>query len=114
MKLGEGGEAFFIFETTDEIPASLQTSPLVSPSASPKIRSEENLPTSLQEPEYLDLERSATDGVNQDSKESSTLPIMSRVTRASSDLGTGLPVLSTKSDIYTLNRYTHPAVPIAR
>jgi phosphatidate phosphatase LPIN len=31
MKLGEGGEAFFVFETSDTIPQSLQTSPLVSP-----------------------------------------------------------------------------------
>ncbi|KAH8432242.1 putative lipin Smp2 [Aspergillus melleus] len=106
MKLGEGGEAFFIFETTDEIPASLQTSPLVSPSTSPKVRSEENLPASLQEPEYLDLERSSTMGINQDSKASSTLPIMSRVTRASSDLGTLTP-LSRSPDDSHLGRSRH-------
>lgn len=35
MKLGEGGEAFFVFETTDNVPQSMQTSPLVSPVASP-------------------------------------------------------------------------------
>lgn len=86
MKLGEGGEAFFVFETTDEIPASLQTSPLVSPTASPKMRSEENLPSSLQEPEYLDLDRSS--GIHaQDAKSESNIPLMSRATRASSDLG---------------------------
>ncbi|CAI4218642.1 unnamed protein product [Parascedosporium putredinis] len=33
MKLGEGGEAFFVFETTDTIPASLQTSPISSPAS---------------------------------------------------------------------------------
>ncbi|KAJ1327901.1 lipin, N-terminal conserved region [Microdochium nivale] len=33
MKLGEGGEAFFVFETTETIPQSLQTSPLASPRA---------------------------------------------------------------------------------
>lgn len=37
MKLGEGGEAFFVFETTDNIPQALQTSPLASPSASPQM-----------------------------------------------------------------------------
>ncbi|KAJ5247092.1 hypothetical protein N7468_002075 [Penicillium chermesinum] len=58
MKLGEGGEAFFVFETTDEIPASLQTSPLVSPAGSPKVPSEE-FPQSLQEPDYLDLGKTA-------------------------------------------------------
>jgi phosphatidate phosphatase LPIN len=36
MKLGEGGEAFFVFETSADIPAELQTSPLSSPVASPE------------------------------------------------------------------------------
>lgn len=52
MKLGEGGEAFFVFETTDNIPQSLQTSPLVSPMASPPLNAQQ---TDLQEPESLDL-----------------------------------------------------------
>lgn len=64
MKLGEGGEAFFVFETTDEIPASLQTSPLVSPAGSPRHRSEENLPDALQEPDYLDLDKSSSECAN--------------------------------------------------
>ncbi|GES59379.1 nuclear elongation and deformation protein 1 [Aspergillus terreus] len=92
MKLGEGGEAFFVFETTDEIPASLQTSPLVSPTASPKMRSEESLPSSLQEPEYLDLDRSSPGGGTLDTKSDSNVPIMSRPTRASSDLGAITPL----------------------
>jgi phosphatidate phosphatase LPIN len=79
MKLGEGGEAFFVFETTEEIPASMQTSPLVSPAASPKIQSEENLAPSLQEPEYLDLDQS---------KGAVHPPLVSRGARATSDLGT--------------------------
>jgi phosphatidate phosphatase LPIN len=52
MKLGEGGEAFFVFETTDNIPQSLQTSPLVSPMASPPLSAQQ---TELQELESLDL-----------------------------------------------------------
>lgn len=36
MKLGEGGEAFFVFETAEDVPEALQTSPLVSPASSPK------------------------------------------------------------------------------
>lgn len=57
MKLGEGGEAFFVFETSDNIPEALQTSPLVSPASSPS-----SMPTdgedlsSLSEPDFLDLE----------------------------------------------------------
>lgn len=38
MKLGEGGEAFFVFETSAAVPEALQTSPLVSPVTSPTAR----------------------------------------------------------------------------
>jgi phosphatidate phosphatase LPIN len=38
MKLGEGGEAFFVFETSAAIPAELQTSPIASPASSPEQR----------------------------------------------------------------------------
>ncbi len=55
MKLGEGGEAFFVFETTENIPQSLQTSPLVSPASSPPFPSTRPGTPSLQEPETLDL-----------------------------------------------------------
>ncbi|GFG06541.1 nuclear elongation and deformation protein 1 [Aspergillus udagawae] len=92
MKLGEGGEAFFVFETSDEIPASLQTSPLVSPAASPRTRSEEDLPSSLQEPEFLDLEKSSATAHSQDVKAGSDIPLLSRGVRASSDLGAMTPL----------------------
>ncbi|KAL2141829.1 hypothetical protein VTI28DRAFT_1865 [Corynascus sepedonium] len=55
MKLGEGGEAFFVFETSDTIPKSLQTSPLVSPASSPPLGASQNGQPPLQEPESLDL-----------------------------------------------------------
>ncbi|KAK5663729.1 hypothetical protein OQA88_4160 [Cercophora sp. LCS_1] len=55
MKLGEGGEAFFVFETTDNIPQSLQTSPLVSPASSPPLNAQLSYTSGLQEPETLDL-----------------------------------------------------------
>jgi phosphatidate phosphatase LPIN len=35
MKLGEGGEAFFVFQTEGDIPEDMQTSPIVSPYQSP-------------------------------------------------------------------------------
>ncbi|KAB8260528.1 Lipin/Ned1/Smp2-domain-containing protein [Aspergillus pseudonomiae] len=98
MKLGEGGEAFFVFETSDEIPASLQTSPLVSPTGSPRTRSEENLPGSLQEPDYLDLDRSSSNGNGNEPK---SLPILSRSMRASSDLGTMTPLSGSPGDSST-------------
>jgi len=55
MKLGEGGEAFFVFETSDNIPEDLQTSPLVSPASSPPLPAETSSASGLQEPEFLDL-----------------------------------------------------------
>lgn len=56
MKLGEGGEAFFIFETTQDIPADMQTSPLASPVASPEQKPTETPPNPLlDDPEPLDL-----------------------------------------------------------
>jgi phosphatidate phosphatase LPIN len=62
MKLGEGGEAFFVFETTDNIPQSLQTSPLVSPASSPAssppLDPEQASAAGLQEPEAFELDAS--------------------------------------------------------
>ena len=57
MKLGEGGEAFFVFETSEEIPEDLQTSPLISPATSPPNASAQDLLSSvtLQEPDFLDI-----------------------------------------------------------
>ncbi|KAI8950568.1 LNS2-domain-containing protein [Xylaria longipes] len=58
MKLGEGGEAFFVFETSDKIPQSLQTSPLVSPETSPTLAPAERsgAHSNLQEPDLLQLD----------------------------------------------------------
>ncbi|KAK9460907.1 Lipin/Ned1/Smp2-domain-containing protein [Lipomyces oligophaga] len=57
MKLGEGGEAFFVFETDLDVPSDLLTSPVLSPSisASSSPSAVSSNPGSLQEPEYLDL-----------------------------------------------------------
>ena len=92
MKLGEGGEAFFVFETTENIPAALQTSPPVSPEISPKPQPTEATPSiDLPEPEPLDLAiegaRSRRDTVN-----GSIFPSDLRA-RASNDLGDSTPRL---------------------
>ncbi|KAF1835288.1 nuclear elongation and deformation protein 1 [Decorospora gaudefroyi] len=60
MKLGEGGEAFFVFETTRSIPAEMQTSPIASPAASPEQKPVQ-LPSerAFDEPEPLDLDASS-------------------------------------------------------
>jgi phosphatidate phosphatase LPIN len=62
MKLGDGGEAFFVFETSDNIPEDLQTSPLVSPASSPPLRADTIPSTHLQEPEFLDISTEHTNG----------------------------------------------------
>lgn len=56
MKLGEEGEAFFVFETSDTIPRDLQTSPLVSPASSPPLNPENPSSSELGEPDLLDLD----------------------------------------------------------
>jgi phosphatidate phosphatase LPIN len=56
MKLGDTGEAFFVFETSNEIPEALQTSPLSSPATSPHTGSFDNSEsTELSEPTPLDI-----------------------------------------------------------
>jgi len=56
MKLGDGGEAFFVFETSNDIPEALQTSPLVSPASSPSVSASDRPPSpSLLEPSFLDI-----------------------------------------------------------
>ncbi|CAG7997218.1 unnamed protein product [Penicillium olsonii] len=91
MKLGEGGEAFFVFETTDEIPASLQTSPLVSPAASPRPQSEPDLPPSLQEPDFFDLDK-GNDALSEGAKTPPAMAIKQTKMRANTDLGTITPL----------------------
>ena len=88
MKLGEGGEAFFVFETSDEIPESLQTSPVISPATSPQSLLEQDVASAptLQEPEFLDLN---TDGINDRRRDrvGQVRPILSDASRAKSDYG---------------------------
>lgn len=55
MKLGDGGEAFFVFETEGAVPSDLLTSPVISPTSSP--RGSES-PPPYPEPDFLDLARS--------------------------------------------------------
>ncbi|KAF2177693.1 nuclear elongation and deformation protein 1 [Zopfia rhizophila CBS 207.26] len=61
MKLGEGGEAFFVFQTSAAIPEELQTSPLASPAASPETKPVEPPPNrELPEPEPFDLDNGSS------------------------------------------------------
>ncbi|KAG5438913.1 hypothetical protein PCANB_002243 [Pneumocystis canis] len=51
MKLGDEGDAFFVFSTESDVPEELKTSPVISPSGSPQSSEEQN----LQEPDDFDL-----------------------------------------------------------
>jgi len=87
MKLGDGGEAFFVFETSDEIPEDLQTSPVISPTASPLPPLEDgSSPPLLQEPEYLDLNIEGVNGKGSNASSQPT-PRISPSSRTKSDLG---------------------------
>ncbi|KAG7702231.1 hypothetical protein KL914_005362 [Ogataea haglerorum] len=64
MKLGDGGEAFFVFETDGYIPPDLQTSPVISPVSSPGSSPKSSEPAiayPAEEPEYLDIGEGAND-----------------------------------------------------
>lgn len=59
MKVGDGGEVFFVFETDADVPEELLTSPVISPSSSPSWGQEEG---GDGEPDYLALNDSEKGG----------------------------------------------------
>lgn len=85
MKLGVGGEAFFVFETLDDVPEALQTSPLASPAGSPELKASAPEPPALQEPESFDLEKNALglaqDGASRSKGHSKSTPAASPLQR---------------------------------
>ncbi|KAF3913836.1 Lipin-3 [Orbilia brochopaga] len=86
MKLGEGGEAFFVFETSSDIPEDLQTSPLVSPAASPRPMSPVSDGGSiLENPETFELESSGK------TSSAATSDSVAIPRRAKSDVGSSSP-----------------------
>ncbi|OAP65056.1 hypothetical protein AYL99_01028 [Fonsecaea erecta] len=79
MKLGDGGEAFFVFETSSEIPEGLQTSPLISPANSPPINAAGRPPSpGLSEPTYLDITEAAKGRHTPPISSSAPVPIIRR------------------------------------
>lgn len=96
MKVGEGGEAFFVFETQDSVPEALQTSPPVSPAASPTLHASPPQTPALQEPDPFDLEqpgglppirRIPPRGHGRSTTEGMSIPLPSLARRAQSDTG---------------------------
>ncbi|THW61621.1 LNS2-domain-containing protein, partial [Aureobasidium pullulans] len=100
MKLGEGGEAFFVFETSSSVPEALQTSPLVSPATSPDFKSTSS--SALAEPDSFDLNSlsatlPATPTYNRREHAKSIAainfnPLQSSERRAQSDNGQGISI----------------------
>ncbi|ETN41774.1 uncharacterized protein HMPREF1541_03711 [Cyphellophora europaea CBS 101466] len=77
MKLGDGGEAFFVFETAGDIPEALQTSPLSSPETSPQTvtaDTEGSMP--FPEPTPLDLENGQESETPEIVPSESAIPIL--------------------------------------
>ncbi|KAF4553381.1 putative nuclear elongation and deformation protein 1 [Elsinoe fawcettii] len=96
MKLGEGGEAFFVFETTTSVPEAMQTSPLVSPAQSPEMRPSSPDAPALPDSESLEL-TGQLDGASRKLEESSSsahgVPYLSALQRTQSGDG-DVPTLS--------------------
>lgn len=97
MKLGDGGEAFFVFETLDEIPMSLQTSPIVSPAASPPTLAtpDPSSSPSLQEPTFLDI---SSGEVTKNPELFSANPGLSGLRRAQSSFANLTPLSKSSND----------------
>ncbi|KAK3111196.1 lipin Ned1 [Teratosphaeriaceae sp. CCFEE 6253] len=92
MKLGEGGEAFFVFETTSSVPEQLQTSPLVSPAQSPELKPSDvpQLALAIEEPVEelaLDSGRPVSEGRPHSKSTSEGMPIPNDIRKARSDAG---------------------------
>ncbi|CAN6664840.1 phosphatidic acid phosphohydrolase 1 [Trichomonascus vanleenenianus] len=110
MKLGEGGEAFFVFETDSSVPRDLRTSPVISPASSgPSSPATPEASSGLQEPEFLDLSRSRSESPEPKRKEeqfmktpSSTFPLASL--QQSNEFTNSSPTLLTRSRSPTLSR----------
>jgi len=91
MKLGEGGEAFFVFETENSVPEALQTSPLASPVSSPQFGATKDT-AFVAEPDPLDLALEGLAGKQDEEEEQNRergipIPGGSSRTRAQSDSG---------------------------
>ena len=89
MKLGEGGEAFFVFETSEDVPESQQTSPIVSPATSPPDLAfqQDNEVAILQEPEFLDLNMPAERQESVESQDQRLRDFLAGSVETNDDLG---------------------------
>lgn len=89
-----------MFETTEDVPESLQTSPVISPASSPEdLAVQENTITPiLQEPEFLDLNSYTGRPFATEKTVTARRPLGGHAFRAKSDLGSMSPLSLSPSD----------------
>ena len=88
MKLGDAGEAFFVFETSNDIPEAMQTSPLSSPAVSPQTAvADSSDAATLTEPTPLDLDAAKNRTTPELLGTENALPIMRRDATSLTDDG---------------------------
>lgn len=98
MKLGDGGEAFFVFEASKDVdvPSDLMTSPVLSAASSPSSSppsSPKKGDHALQEPEFLDITQSSPELSKPSPEENSSLT----PNHSSPDLPLNRPSISASS-----------------
>ena len=115
MKIGEAGEAFFVFETDADVPDDLITSPLLEPT-------QPNLPDSLpsgdisddavgQEPDFLDLDAPSSgphSSPGTPSQRTGNLPSSANARKASAPLSIGGKEIPTGSVVSVTRGIAHP------
>lgn len=122
MKLGEGGEAFFVFETSSSVPEALQTSPLVSPATSPQVQPSPTSNLALSEPPAFELEPQSdadtaptVSPTGQHSQSAAGLPAAFDDRRAQSDFGAShLQSSPLGSLLYTLTLLSQVMPPLCQ
>lgn len=121
MKLAEGGEAFFVFETSDSIPEAMQTSPLVSPVSTPPLQASVSNVSLLPEPDSLDLDTTTGTARSRSMSrvDDELLPSSARThigdgterERQTRPLNPIVPLVRTHSDDYTERFHSPPPLP---
>lgn len=116
MKLGDGGEAFFVFETAGDIPEALQTSPLSSPETSPQtVTADTEGSIALSEPTPFELENGAGDGTPESLPNENAVPIIQKegLVSTDSDLYGGFSGSAPDISAAAINESLRPRTPTA-
>jgi phosphatidate phosphatase LPIN len=101
MKIGEAGEAFFIFETAGDVPDELITSPLLEATHSPGIQGQDAQAAGEGKDQHVQLQESEPDFLDLDappmppaSSQSGPISILEAEGEDEKDSGSSLPLFS--------------------